>query len=209
MGRSPPRHSALRRRPTPPTPSPNLPHQPDIFSVLGVYPGFQPASLPAVPGLEGEGAGVETGGGWAVGGGRRGAPHALPCARPPPTPLPSTHPPTHPAPPPQAPPPPPRRGRGGGQRPGGRQVCPRHSRGGGALHHSGLGGGDMGAAHCCARGAGWGGEVGWWGSVGCGGCAGVGACVCECAEGVHLPPLPVHPPPPPTPRPAWPPCPRA
>eukprot|EP00744_Colponema_vietnamica_P003299 GILI01005077.1.p1 GENE.GILI01005077.1~~GILI01005077.1.p1 ORF type:complete len:361 (+),score=121.06 GILI01005077.1:69-1085(+) len=27
----------------------------DIFSIMGVYPGFQPASLPAVPGLEGMG----------------------------------------------------------------------------------------------------------------------------------------------------------
>ncbi len=25
----------------------------DIFSIMGVYPGFQPKSLPAVPGLEG------------------------------------------------------------------------------------------------------------------------------------------------------------
>ena len=34
-----------RRRPLPAA---------DIFSVIGVYPGWQPASLPAVPGLEGE-----------------------------------------------------------------------------------------------------------------------------------------------------------
>ncbi len=26
----------------------------DVFSLQGVYPGFRPASMPAVPGLEGE-----------------------------------------------------------------------------------------------------------------------------------------------------------
>lgn len=35
----------------------------DIFSVLGVYPGFQPASLPAVPGLEGMGVVAAVGAG--------------------------------------------------------------------------------------------------------------------------------------------------
>mmetsp|Transcript_3622 Transcript_3622/g.5495 ORF Transcript_3622/g.5495 Transcript_3622/m.5495 type:complete len:343 (+) Transcript_3622:96-1124(+) len=33
----------------------------DIFSINGVYPGFQPASLPAMPGLEGVGKVVEVG----------------------------------------------------------------------------------------------------------------------------------------------------
>ena len=41
----------------------------DIFSIMGVYPGFQPKALPAVPGLEG---GVGWGGvGCVRGWGRR------------------------------------------------------------------------------------------------------------------------------------------
>jgi|APGre2960657444_1045066.scaffolds.fasta_scaffold00644_11 NADPH:quinone reductase-like Zn-dependent oxidoreductase len=44
----------------------------DVFSIMGVYPGFTPASLPAVPGLEGVGVVADANGCATVKEGDRG-----------------------------------------------------------------------------------------------------------------------------------------
>ena len=46
----------------PPARSPQI-DPADVFSLMGVYPGFAPSSLPAVPGLDGVGVVDKTGSG--------------------------------------------------------------------------------------------------------------------------------------------------